>query len=178
MKSRLTSAEIQCEVMDIVNLRTSLPVEMAPKEINFCEKLKADQKVYKKLLGIPLSDFNGLLDEVTDAYKMTTMSGNTRKHMQSKDELLPLETVLIMTLFWLREYPSMTLLSSLFLLHPRTLIKFLQRMVSALAKVLRKEISWPSEEEWQVLLEKFNPLLPPSLLGCIAVVDGSEFKIQ
>jgi hypothetical protein len=79
-----------------------------------------------------------------------------------------------MTLFWLQEYPTMTLLSALFHFHPQTL----QRMVSTLVKVLKDEIKWPSEEEWQALLQKFNPLLPPSLSGCVSIIDGSEFQIQ
>jgi hypothetical protein len=50
-----------------------------------------------------------------------------------------------MTLFWLHEYPLMMLLSTIFLLHPQTLIKFLRRMTVALKIVVEKEISWPTE---------------------------------
>ena len=60
---------------------------------------------------------------------------------------MPLEDVLVMTLFWLHEYPSMTLLSVLFHFHPRTLVKFLKRMIRSLKEALKNEITWPSEEE-------------------------------
>jgi hypothetical protein len=51
-------------------------------------------------------------------------------------------------------------------------------MVKALVEVLRNEIKWPSEEEWQDLLQKFNPLLPPSISGCISVIGRSKFQMQ
>jgi hypothetical protein len=69
----------------------------------------------------------------------------------------------------------MMLLSAFFLHHPRTLIKYLRKMVKALKEALRNEITWPQDEEWEELLKTYNPLLPPSLKGCITVVDGSEF---
>ncbi len=84
---------------------------------------------------------------------------------------MPIEEVLSMTLFWMCEYPSMTLLSALFHHHPRTLVK-------SLKEILKDEVTWPTEEEWADILKKFNPLLPSSLERCVAVVDGSEFKIQ
>jgi hypothetical protein len=54
----------------------------------------------------------------------------------------------------------MILLSALGHFHPHTQIKFQQRMVKAYMEALRKEIKWSSEEYWQDLLQKFNPLLP------------------
>ncbi len=74
--------------------------------------------------------------------------------------------------------PLMTLLSALFHHQLRTLVKFLKRMIKSLKEVLKEEVTWPTEEEWPDILKKFNPLLPSSLEGCVAVVDGSEFKIQ
>jgi hypothetical protein len=63
---------------------------------------------------------------------------------------------------------------SLALFNPQTLIG-IQRMVKALGK---NEIKWPSEEEWQDLFQKFNPLQPPSLPGCISVIGRPEFQIR
>jgi hypothetical protein len=48
-------------------------------------------------------------------------------------------------------------------------------MVKALKEALRNEKTWPKDEEWEELLKAYHPLLPPSLKGCITVVDGSEF---
>ena len=70
---------------------------------------------------------------------------------------MPIEEVLSMTLFWMCEYPSMTLLSALFHRHPRTLVKFLKRMIKSLKEVLKDEVTWPTEEEWADILKKFNP---------------------
>ena len=70
----------------------------------------------------------------------------------------------------------MTLLSAFFLHYPRTLVKFLKRMIRSLKEVLKNEITWPTEDEWADKLKNFNPL--PSHEGCVAVVDRSEFKIQ
>jgi hypothetical protein len=51
-------------------------------------------------------------------------------------------------------------------------------MVKALKEALRHEIMWSCNEEWEELLKTHNLLLPPSLKGCITVVDGSEFQIS
>jgi hypothetical protein len=51
-------------------------------------------------------------------------------------------------------------------------------MVKELKEALRNEITWPCNEEWEELLKTSHPLLPPSLKGCITVVDGSEFQIS
>src|SRR5262249_1722196 len=48
----------------------------------------------------------------------------------------------------------------------------------ALKEVVKYDVTWPTEEEWQDIVRKFNPTLPQSLEGCVSVVDGSEFKIQ
>jgi hypothetical protein len=67
--------------------------------------------------------------------------------------LIPIELVLAMSLFWLWEYLSMMLLSAIFLYYPQTLIKYLRRMVKTLKEALRKEITWPQDEEWEELLK-------------------------
>ncbi len=127
------------------------------------------------LLGVDCANFDILLEEVQILYGNLTLSGKQRVHEKKKTDLIPIELVLAMTLFWLWEYPSMMLLSAIFLHHPQTLIKYLRRMVKALKEALRNEITWPQDEEWEELLKTYIPLLPLSLRGCITVVDGSEF---
>jgi hypothetical protein len=97
------------------------------------------------------------------------------KRIQKKEATkFTVETTLLMTLFWLQIYPHMDLLSILFNIHPQSAIKYLHKMIVSLRKVLEKEIAWPTEEEWECHLETFNKWLPPTLKGCISVVDGPE----
>ncbi len=79
LKARITSVEIQCEAIDIVNLATSPPTEEAPKEIEFCKKLKADDKIFKTMVGMTQSNFTELLQDVSGVYNQRTMSGKQRK---------------------------------------------------------------------------------------------------
>jgi hypothetical protein len=67
LKARITSAKIQCEAIDIVNLATSPPIDEGLKEIEFFKKLKADNKIFKKMVGMTLSDFNELLQDISGA---------------------------------------------------------------------------------------------------------------
>ena len=182
IKCLYVAAEMKREVIDITQM--AIPVEpqlpsSEPKVFHsFHNIVRENEEMFTVLLGMSLAGFNFLLGEVREIYFDMTMDGQKRKRARSQEETMPIEEVLSMTLFWLREYPSMILLSALFHRHPRTLVKFLKRMIKSLKEVLKNEVTWPTEEEWADILKKFNPLLPSSLEGCVAVVDGSEFKIQ
>jgi hypothetical protein len=158
--------EIQSEAVDIVNLADSS--SSIGKQSDFLERVKKDERMLEILLGVDCANFDILLEEVQIPYGNLTFSGKQTVHEKKKTDLIPIELVLAMTLFWLWEYPSMMLLSAIFLHH-------LRRMVKALKEAKRNEITWPQDEEWEELLKTYYPLLPPSLKGCITVVDGSEF---
>lgn len=145
--------------------------------VSFIEKVKSNEKTFKTFFGVSIMAFQALLLSVLPIYKETTLQGDERQRAR-KVEKIPVDSVLYMTLFWLREYPPMALLSILFNLHPRTAIKYIRRMILSLRKTLGNEIQWPTEEKWNENLEIFNQWLPPMLKGCISVVDGTEIRIS
>ncbi len=117
--------------------------------------------------------FESFFLSVTLIYNDTTMKGEKRIWKKETTKLT-VERTLLMTLFWLQIYLHMDLLSILFNIHPQSAMKYLRRMIVSLRKVLEKEIVWPTEEEWACHLETFKKWLPPTLKGCIYIVDGKR----
>ena len=146
------------------------------------EKIRNDEKTLQSLCGVDTALFQRLESDVKPIYLTTTLRSTPRKNNRiSSREKYPVSTILLLTLFWLRTYPTMTLMQILFCLHPRTLVKYLNRMVASLKVVLSSEITWPTHQEWTQHLREFNSWLPSkddSFNGVIAVVDGTEIQIS
>lgn len=146
------------------------------------DKLLESNDLLKQNCGLNCEEFNQLLNRIANSYQEYTFAGQKRKRIRKEESPHSLQKILILTLIWLRQYPHMCLLSLLFNIHARTLIKYIRRMICALAECLENEIQWPSEPQWQIHIENFNkwlPLMPyPDLKNCICVVDGSEIKIK
>ena len=63
--------------------------------------------------------------------------------------------MVFITLFWLAHYPTLAFMSSLFFLHERDLTKILKRTLIGMATVLKKEIQWPTDEEFEAMKGNF-----------------------
>ncbi len=104
----------------------------------FCEKLKADEVIFKTLLGVTQSNFNELLQEVTPSVKQLQCQENCERENNQKRNLLcgdgsyhdPLLDSTVPT-----NDASFSSLPS----HPQILVKFLQRMVKSLVEELSEE---------------------------------------
>ena len=96
--------------------------------------------------SLDLTMFNSLVEECTENLKMTTEKGKARSKPNSAAPI-PTHIFIFMTLFWLRFYPTIDLLSIMFDIHPRTCTMVLKRTTVALAKTLKDEIKFPSDDE-------------------------------
>ena len=81
-----------------------------------------------------------------------------------------------MTLFWLRFYPTVDLLSVMFKIHPRTCTKVLKQTTIVLTKTLKDEVRFPSDNELEDL--KNTPMQNHGFLDCVCVADGTEVQIS
>ncbi len=99
------------------------------------KKLKTDNKIFKARVGMTLSDFQELLQDVSGAYSQRTKSRKQRKWVWSKPQLLPVEMMLIMAFFWLQDNPKMILPLAHFHFQPWILITFLQSVKIKMPKI-------------------------------------------
>ena len=125
--------------------------------------------------SLDLEMFNNLVEECSDHLKMTTEKGKERLKFNSAVPI-PVRTFVFMTLFWLRFYPTLDLLSILFKIHPRTCTTVLKRTTVALAKTLKEEVKFPSDTEMENLKEaSFQNF---AFRDCVCVIDGTEIQIS
>ena len=121
---------VEIEVPDIgVPHQSSEPqveeVEVERDVENFCwakmEKagniMMSDEEDIPQYTSLDLPMFNNLVEEAAENLKMTTMRGNQQKKLNS-DAPIPTCVFIFMTLFWLRFYPTVDLLSVMFKIHP------------------------------------------------------------
>ena len=120
-------------------------------------------------------EFFALVDEVKESFQQTTWRGTDRKDPLPKTDMDPKYCIFI-TLYWLAHYPTISVLSCLMHIHPRTCTRILKRTTVAMAKVLKPEIKWPSDEEFEQLT--FNFFNMEGFPDCVCVVDGSEIRIS
>lgn len=125
--------------------------------------------------SLDLLTFNSLVEECSENLMMTTFRGKERKNASSATPI-PLRIFVFMTLFWLRFYPTIDLLSILFKIHHRTCTKVLKRTTVALAKTLKEEIKFPSDNEMEEL--KHTTIQNHGFSDCVCVVDGTEIEIS
>jgi hypothetical protein len=175
-KDQLCAVETHVEFLEGAFLSSKETRISATVSETFLAKVKLNEKTFYSFFGMTIALFESLLLSVTPIYNDTTMKGKKRIWKKETTKLI-VETMLLMTLFWLQIYPHKDLLSILFNIHPQSAIKYLHMMIVSLRKVLEKEIAWPTKEEWVYHLETFNKWLPPTLKGCISVVDGTEIQI-
>ena len=126
-------------------------------------------------MSLDLPAFNALVEECADNLMMTTFKGLPRQKVSSTTRI-PGHIFIFMTLFWLRHYPTVDLLSILFRLHVRTCTQVLKRTTVALAKTLKEEVRFPTDEEMEEL--KHTTMQNHAFSNCVCIVDGSEIQIS
>ena len=150
--------------------------EKAPKWRKMMPSCKVlmDPEVLPKLIPSSFDKFTALAHEFEGAIHNTTWRGTLRKNTIMSD--VPASEFLFFTLFWLRNYPTLTLLSGLFHLHERTCTQILRCVTCALARILQGEITWPSDEEFEQLI--FSTYTNGSFEEIVCVADGTEIEIS
>ena len=137
-------------------------------------KVLMDPEVLPKLIPYSNEEFQALVGEFSDVIHNTTWCGTFRKNAGTLD--VPALEFLFFTLFWLRNYPTLTLLSGLFHLHECTCTQTLKCITIAMASVLQGEIAWPSDEEFEQLT--FFTYSNGSFEEIVCIADRTEIEIS
>ena len=137
-------------------------------------KVLMDPEVLPKLIPYSSDEFKALVHEFDDAIQNTTWHGTLQKNANVPD--IPAAEFLFFTLFWLCNYPTLTLLSGLFHLHECSCTQILKCVSCTLARVLQGEIAWPSDEEFEQLT--FSTYANGSFEEIVCIADGTEIEIS
>jgi len=129
---------------------------------------------WHRTVGIDKDTFDSLVLQFQNNYFETTLDGKIRTNaIRTKDCLSP-RSALLITLYFLRQYPTGLSLHLTFGTHERTLIRHITRTMSALKKTLQQTLHWPNASEVENLPEIRSEL--EELDGHLLIVDGTVIK--
>ncbi len=80
------------------------------------------------------------------------------------------------TMYWLRQYPTMHALQAMFGIHARSLIRFIHRILQACKQAWKDEVRWPSDIEMKKYIRIFTTYSfhDNRLHGIVCVANGTD----
>ena len=104
-----------------------------------CEGYLRDPGACQDLTSLDLGKFESFVLECSPALDATTYRGTPQVRPNTLTQI-PYRSFIFLTLFWLRHYPTIKVLSRLFKVHVRTCTRILKRTTVTLAKTLENDI--------------------------------------
>ena len=143
------------------------------------DKLIRRPPAFRSLTGLTIEEFNSLCEEVADkidAYDESRLNHRERERGigaggQYKHDAC---NRLLMTMIWLRIYPTYDVLGFLFDLDKSNIGRNLQGVLSVLQQELGDEIQWPDKSQRKRDLAAFMQNFP----DVVAIVDATEQPTQ
>jgi hypothetical protein len=137
--------------------------------------VKDDDKQCKALIGYTWEEFQALAVEFQPAIDSYTVDATPRQSAAPPRTKYTAEFCLFVTLLFCYSYPCAAVLATLFCVHPRTLTRLIARTLRSCGPILKAEVKWPTDEEFQAYLEELRAMVPPECPGAITVIDGTEW---
>lgn len=140
-----------------------------------CNKHIKDHGALKKFTSMDHDEFDAFVVECSPNLLLMTYEGTPRNPKYPPSHT-PCPTFIFLTLFWLRYYLTIDIISLLFQIHPRSCTRILKRTTVAMAKTLENEIQFPSDEEMEGY--RYTAFQNFGFAECVCVVDGTEIQIS
>ena len=122
-------------------------------------------------------EFDSLFQEVAPAFSLLINRGKARVRHWTVENVFPLKESLLLTLFWLAHYPTLSMIKIFFDIHERTITKILKKTIIGIAQILRNEICWPTDKEFKQKKQDFCFFQNIEFEHAVCVVDGTEIRI-
>ena len=120
-----------------------------PNYLKFFETLDSKNS-FKDLLNMESDSFLEICDTIEIHYKSLNKDGIIRK-IQYNKETIPIRYALMITLFWLKQYPVDKVMNFLFGLHPIAIKRIIKKICVCILKFYDHLVCWPSPETFQNL---------------------------
>lgn len=143
------------------------------------DELSKRPGAFRALTGMMVKEFDWLYERVAQRYEEAIEERRNRPGRKRKGEAghpyrNSVRDRLLMTMIWLRIYPSYEVLGLLFSLHKSNVCRNIREMMEILVKVSAGEISWPIEARRHTGLAEIMVEFP----DVRAIVDATEQPIQ
>lgn len=141
------------------------------------DSLIYDEHRLKRFTRMGKKEFEMLCTECGEAIYDTTTRGSPRRNHSSR-LLLPYAHMIFITLFFLHHYPTLSFMSALFLLHEREITRIMKRTLIAMAGVLKNDVQWPNDEQFEDMKRNFCFFQNYDFTDCLCIVDGTEIRVS
>lgn len=160
---------IQRARMPLPYLDMTIRTKILEKEVSGALEVR---DFFGSLINRPF-EFWILTGETTNSFRdlLIRISPRTRRFRYGQ-KYMSLENRLLMTLIWLRQYPTHTQLSLNFGVSVSSVSSNLKRMWLILWEEIGQPQLWPSVQSWQHKIGEWSEM--PNVLGCI---DGTSHEI-
>lgn len=143
------------------------------------DKLSRRPQAFRSLTGLRIEEFNALYEDVADkinAYDESRLNHGERERRIGAGGQYQHDARnrLLMTMIWLRIYPTYEVLGFLFDLHKSNIGRNLQGILTVLQQELGDEIQWPDKTQRKRKLAEFMQDFP----DVVAIVDATEQPTQ
>lgn len=177
MKKELTELEeVNLDLRSQLDKRTDQ--ETKSYHENLVDRIERIPYQFQKMVKLNLEQFKNVLSAIVPILENLTTAGVPRQRARSGEPTISFRTMLFLTLFWLRHYPTDEVLSAFFYLDKRHITRAISTTLQVLAQTLDSKLRWPSDMEMEQLANKFSGMHNGKFPGLSCVIDGTEIKIS
>jgi len=142
------------------------------------EELYSKPRVFERVVGASIPQFDTLLERTADSFPKFTTKGARRQRPSPKSSKYRPCDVIFITLFFLRVNPTWAAMEAIFGANERTLGHLVCWGIAVLHDaIVSDEIVWPSDEEWKARKHKYKGRVHVEFSDVVALLDGTTVHV-
>jgi len=131
----------------------------------------------ERLIGVNLTKFNHYLKCIGEVFPILNVNGDYRVNAPSHEISRSDKVHLFLTLYWLRQYPTVVNFETIFSIPSWAFSRLINRTLVALDSTLEDTATWPDDDEFEEIIWKFRDVFPTQFRQLAVIVDGTEIRI-
>jgi hypothetical protein len=183
LKGLLSTLTLPDPVARAENLESDDEIEVAsPQEqvqwetLPFFKHLLDRPYLFKSMIRMTLDEYRALERELIPIISSRNVRGSPKKF--NRIPKYPAALRLVTTLLYLSIYPTQKLFSAMLGITEWTLLEWVKHVLSATREWAETKIVWPSDEDMEHELNKWQHLLYDFAPKAVCAIDGTEIEIS
>jgi hypothetical protein len=162
-----------CHQTNISHCQLNKSVPIWEQEVSRLQK----HPYLERLIGVNLRQFNEYLKSVREVFPFLNSKGDYRVNSNSLEITRSDKVHLFLTLYWLRQYPTVVNFEIIFGIPSWAFSRLINRTLVALDSTLEDTATWPTDDEFSEIVWKFIDVFPTQFRQLAVIVDGTEIRI-
>lgn len=144
----------------------------------FIERILQNKYLMKRLVAFDREEFIELCEITKPHFEGTTSRGNKRQRKYKGVLIQSFEQQMFITLLWLKEYPSDSLMCAIFGLFSWKIADIITHTLKSINLAIGKTIAWPTDSEFEDYREQLAHMVHSTFSSATCVLDGTEIRIS